>query len=112
MSLPSGSKVGWRELSIKFNLRNKKGARPQNGGQVLAEFAKTFGVNVNQFNPQQRLSGRDYIQRVRRARHILYKKVLIPTPRPQSIYNLLSEKKLKQKNSTLVKGCPKNYQKK
>lgn len=76
------SKISWRELSVKFNLSNKKGAIPPNGGQVLAEFAKTLGVNVHQFNPEQRLSGRDYIQRVRRARHKLYKKVSIPTLRP------------------------------
>lgn len=82
MALPSDSKVSWRELSVKFNLSNKKGAIPPNGGQVLAEFAKTLGVNVHQFNPEQRLSGRDYIQRVRRARHKLYKKVSIPTLRP------------------------------
>lgn len=62
MALPSDSKVSWRELSVKFNLSNKKGAIPPNGGQVLAEFAKTLGVNVHQFNPEQRLSGRDYIQ--------------------------------------------------
>lgn len=98
MSLPSGSKVSWRELSIKFNLRNKKGARPQNGGQVLAEFAKTF-------NPQQRLSGRD-IQRVRRAKHKLYKKVSIPTPRLTKHLQSAIRKKLKQKNSTLVKRLP------
>lgn len=79
MALPSDSKVSWRELSVKFNLSNKKGAIPPNGGQVLAEFAKTLGVNVHQFNPEQRLSGRDYIQRVRRARQKLYKKVSIPT---------------------------------
>lgn len=97
MSLPSGSKVSWRELSIKFNLRNKKGARPQNGGQVLVEFAKSLGVNVNQFNPQQRLSGRDYIQRVRRARHKLYKKVSIPTPRPTKHLQSAIRKKIKTK---------------
>lgn len=56
--------------------------RPPNSGQVLAEFAKTLGGNVNQFNPQQRLRGRDYIQSVRRARHKHYKRVSIPTQRP------------------------------
>lgn len=63
-------------------MRNKKGARPPNGGQVLAKFAKTLSVNVHQFNPEQRLSGRDYIRRVRRARQKLFKKVLIPIPTP------------------------------
>lgn len=87
----------------KIQLEKQKGARPPNGGQVLAEFAKTLVVNVHQFNPEQRLSGRDYTQRVRR--------VSIPTPRPTKHLQSAIQKKLKQKNSTLVKRLPQNLSK-
>lgn len=49
--LPSDSKVSWRELSVKFNSRNKTGARPPNGGQVLAKFAK-FGCKCTSIQPR------------------------------------------------------------
>ena len=82
-SLKPGSRISWRNLSIKFDVRNKIGSRPSNAGQVLMEVAKSFGIDVSRFNADQRLSGRDYIQRVRRARHkLMHKKVSIPTPRP------------------------------
>lgn len=33
--LPSGSKVIWRYLAIKFHVKNKSGQFPKNAGQVL-----------------------------------------------------------------------------
>lgn len=92
-AIPSGSKVSWRGLAIKFNFTNKNGVRPPNAGQVLLEIAKALGVNVNKFNPLQRLSGRDYFQTVRRAKYKLYKRVSIPTPRPtKSLQNAIQRK--------------------
>lgn len=70
-------------MAIKFNVLNKEGLRPSNAGQVLLEAANTLGVNTDQFNTNVRVNGRDYMQRVKRARHnLLYKTVSIPTPRP------------------------------
>lgn len=37
--LPSGSKVIWRYLAIKFHVKNKSGQFPKNAGQVLMTFA-------------------------------------------------------------------------
>lgn len=70
-------------MAIKFNVLNKKGLRPSSADQVLPEAAKTLGVNTDHFNTNVRVSGRDYMHRVKRARHkLLYKAVSIPTPWP------------------------------
>lgn len=82
-SLKPGSRVSWRNLSIKFDVKNQKGLRPSNAGQVLMEVANSLGIDVPRFNKDQRISGSDYFQRIRRARHkLLYRKVSIPTPQP------------------------------
>ncbi|CAG2192482.1 unnamed protein product [Mytilus edulis] len=69
-STTPGSKVNWQYLARKYNVLNKNGIRPLNGGQVLKQFAQDNGVNIHSFNPQSRVSGRDYIRRVRRAKKI------------------------------------------
>lgn len=70
-------------MSIKFDVKNQKGLRPSNAGQVLMEVAKFLGIDVLRFNEDRRISGRDYFQRIRRAVHnLLYRKVSIPTPQP------------------------------
>lgn len=82
-ALPSGSKISWRNLGIRFQVRNKSGLRPSNAGQVFMEAAKSLGINVSKFNTEKRISGRDYAQRIRRARHkLLYKKVSVPASQP------------------------------
>lgn len=82
-SLPKDAKISWRAMAIKFNVLNKKGLRPSSADQVLLEAAKTLGVNTDHFNTNVRVSGRDYMHRVKRARHkLLYKAVSIPTPWP------------------------------
>ena len=51
----------------------------------MMEAAKSLGIDVSRFNTEKRISGRDYVQRIRRARHkLLYKKVSIPTSQPTS----------------------------
>ena len=80
-SVPAGAKVSWRYLAIKFHLKNKHGVMPSNAGQVLLAFAKANGINSDKFNTCRRVSGRDFIQRIRRSKQKIYKKVSIPTPR-------------------------------
>ncbi|CAG2195362.1 unnamed protein product [Mytilus edulis] len=81
-SLPAKSNINWTELSRKYQVKNSYHKFPLNGGQVLYQFAKSEGVEVNKFNETKRISGRDYFRRVRRAKHILCKRLSTPTPRP------------------------------
>ena len=42
---------------------------------MFKDVAKSFGIDISRVNENQRLSGRDYIQRERRASHkLLFKK--------------------------------------
>lgn len=68
--LPKDSKISWRVMAIKFNVLNKEGHRPSNAGQVFLEAAKSLGVNTDHFNTIVRVSGRDYLQRVKRAKDL------------------------------------------
>lgn len=110
-ALPSGSKVSWRNLGIRFQVRNKSGLRPSNAGQVLMEAAKSLGINVSKFNTEKRISGRDYAQRIRRARHkLLYKKVSIPASQPTR--KLHTEIRRRLNNQEIYVGemiAPKTY---
>ncbi|CAG2194482.1 unnamed protein product [Mytilus edulis] len=46
-------------------------------------FSKDNGINVHNFNKQSRISGRDYLRRVRRAKYRLLKsRISLATPRP------------------------------
>ena len=62
-------------------IQTKNGVFPLNGGQILKEFAKQNGINTNHFNNHVRVSGRDYLRRVRRAKKRLTSKVAIPSNR-------------------------------
>lgn len=92
-----GSKVIWRYLAFKFHVKNKNGITPRNAGQVLQKYAELNGVNVTQFNTSERVSGRDFLQRVRRARLKLSIKVSIPTPRPARALRKEIQRKLGSK---------------
>ncbi|CAG2201010.1 unnamed protein product [Mytilus edulis] len=63
----------WKKLGEKFNVTNKKGERPANAGQILMGFAQYNKINTDQFNINMRISHRDYIQRVRRAKKTIIK---------------------------------------
>ncbi|XP_076089854.1 uncharacterized protein LOC143061451 [Mytilus galloprovincialis] len=78
---PHGSHVNWKKLGEQFNLTNKKGERPANAGQILMGFAQYNKINTDQFNINMRVSNRDYIQRVRRAKKRLSKGLTIPSTR-------------------------------
>lgn len=79
-----GSAIVWRSLAQKFNLRNRNGNIPQNSGQIMKVLAEINGIDTSELNTQIRVSGRDYFQRVRRAKMRFCPKVSIPTPRPEN----------------------------
>uniref|UniRef100_A0A8W8L0T5 Uncharacterized protein n=1 Tax=Magallana gigas TaxID=29159 RepID=A0A8W8L0T5_MAGGI len=110
-ALPSGSKVSWRDLGIRFQVKNKSGLRPSNAGQVLMEAAKSLGIDVSKFNTEKRISGRDYAQRIRRARHkLMYQKVSIPASQPTR--KLHTEIRRRMNNQEIYVGeliAPKTY---
>lgn len=88
-----GSAIVWRSLALKFNLRNRNGNIPQNSGQIMKVLAEINGIDTSKLNTQIRVSGRDYFQRVRRAKMRFCPKVSIPTPRPvRKLQNEVKEK--------------------
>lgn len=71
-----------------------KGLRPSNAGQVLIEVVKSSGIDVSRFIEDRRISGRDYCQRIRRARQKLsYRRVSILTPQPtRKLHTVIRQK--------------------
>lgn len=82
-SIPPVSTINWTQLGRKFNL--KRNAKvPNNAGQIMMAFAKTEGINVATFNEGKRVSQRDYLRKIRRAKKIVNiknKRITVPTPR-------------------------------
>lgn len=81
-ALPSHKTVSWTALAKKYDVKNSKGVRPGNAGQVLFHYAKQSGIDVFKFNKHKRISGRDYFRRVRRSKQKLVKRLSIPSSRP------------------------------
>jgi hypothetical protein len=77
-SLKPESHVNWQSMAKKYEMQTKNGIFPLNGGKLFKEFAKQNGINTNHFNNHVRVSGRNYLQRVRRAKKRLTSKVAIP----------------------------------
>lgn len=91
-----GAIINWTGLARKYNLRLQN-TIPQNGGQVMYEFAKSNGINVFKFNKHTRVSGRDYLRRIRRSiKRIGKSQISLPTPRPA--------KKLKLDIKTMIQS--------
>ncbi len=63
--MPPGSKINWSKSASDYQLKNKQGNVPRNGGQVLLEFARANGVAVDGFNPDKNVSGRGSFCRIR-----------------------------------------------
>ena len=101
-AIDPGSHIIWRSLAIRFQLRNKNGNLPHNAGQVLKEVAAKNGINTSTFNTTKRVSGRDYFQRVRRAKKRIWNKITMPTPKP--VRKLQQEIKQKILNKELYIG--------
>lgn len=59
--------VNWQKIATQlYPVTNKDGNFPSNRGFILKEFAKQSGVDVNSFNEDVLVSGRDFPARVRR----------------------------------------------
>ena len=57
--LKEGDEVNWSQLARNFNV-NINGVLPSNGGQVLKEFAQVNGIDIDVFNVDRKISGRNY----------------------------------------------------
>lgn len=80
-SYPPNKPINWSRLAKKYEVKCQE-KQPMNGGQVLLNFAKSQGINVNTFNPAKRVSGRDYLRRVRRSQIKIGKsRISIPSSR-------------------------------
>ena len=77
---PPNKPINWTRLAKKYNL-TRQGQVPPNAGQVLMQYAKSKGVDVYTFNKSKRVSGRDYLRRVRRSKIKLKHRISIPTVR-------------------------------
>lgn len=94
-SYPSNKPINWSRLAKKYDVKCQ-GKQPMNGGQVLMNYAKTQGVNVNTFNPAKRVSGRDYLRRVRRSQIKIGKsRISIPSSRSAKKIKSIIKMKLK-----------------
>ena len=47
--LDNGKEVNWSELARKYNVKNTVGEDARNGGQIVKEWLKSEGVDVNRF---------------------------------------------------------------
>ncbi|CAG2243548.1 unnamed protein product [Mytilus edulis] len=82
-SKPSGSDINWTLMAKTYNLQIN-GKFPANAGQVILEYAKKQGINTQTHNKEKRVSSRDYLRRIRRAKNTIYmrnKQHSLPTPR-------------------------------
>ncbi|CAC5365492.1 unnamed protein product [Mytilus coruscus] len=80
---PSGSDINWTLMAKKYNLQIN-GKFPANAGQVILEYARKQGINTQTHNKGKRVSSRDYLRRIRRAKNTIYmrnKQHSLPTPR-------------------------------
>ncbi|CAG2233515.1 unnamed protein product [Mytilus edulis] len=82
-SKPSGSDINWTLMAKTYNLQIN-GKFPANAGQVILEYARKQGINTQTHNKEKRVSSRDYLRRIRRAKNTIYmrnKQHSLPTPR-------------------------------
>ncbi|VDI42164.1 Hypothetical predicted protein [Mytilus galloprovincialis] len=102
--------INWSRMAIRYNVKCK-GKSPANGGQVLRAFAKLKGVNVDKFNENVRVSGRDYLNRIRRAKKRIYKsKLSMPTPRPAKVIKSIVKTKIETNEVNIgIKIAPKDF---
>lgn len=99
---PKNAVVNWTKLATKYNLTSSTSNDTLgNGGQVLMNFAKDNGIEVNKLNTHTKVSGRDILHRIRRAKkRALKSRVSIPTPR---LGKVLKEVVKKKWNKELLK---------
>lgn len=72
--------VNWSSLARKYTIKTKNGQFPANAGQILKQYAQDNGVDVNRFNRQKTVSGRDIAQRIRR-KYLRVRGITVPRER-------------------------------
>ena len=50
----SGIEINWSALARKYNIRNKRGELAKNGGQIVKDWLVSQGMDVNQFNTEDK----------------------------------------------------------
>ncbi|CAG2238823.1 unnamed protein product [Mytilus edulis] len=100
--------MNWSRLARKYEI-SCKNKIIQNGGQVLANFARDNGVNIAKFNRHLKISGRDIIQRIRRPKRRVYKsKLSVPLQRSSKKLKMILKDKIASKAYNIgVKITPK-----
>ncbi|CAC5358495.1 unnamed protein product [Mytilus coruscus] len=100
-TIEEGQTINWTSMARKHNFKNLNNKMPLNSGQILMAYAKEQGIDVYKFNKQSRVSGRDYLRRVRRAKKRLLKtNISINTPRSAKILRgIVKEKKYYEKRN-------------
>ncbi|VDI81081.1 Hypothetical predicted protein [Mytilus galloprovincialis] len=100
--------MNWSRLARKYEI-SCKDKIIQNGGQVLANFARDNGVNIAKFNRHLKISGRDIIQRIRRPKRRVYKsKLSVPLQRSSKKLKMILKDKIASKAYNIgVKITPK-----
>ena len=89
----TGSSISWRALGKKYDVKNSKGLHPMNAGEVLKEYAKSQGINIDHFNLERRISGRDYLRRIRRAKKTISKNISVPSSKSgKSIRHVIKQR--------------------
>lgn len=103
-----GKIVNWTRMAKKYNVTcNDK--HPANSGQVLANFARDNGIDINKFNQHVKVSGRDFVQRIRRPkRRVFRSKLSVPLQRSsKKLKEVLKSKILSQEYNIGIKIAPK-----
>ena len=111
---PQNAVVNWTKLATKYNLKSlKSNDAPGNGGQVLMNFAKDNGIEINKLNTHMNVSGRDILHRIRRSKkRALNSRVSIPTPRLGRVLKQVVKKKVEQGIiRTGIDIAPKSFEK-
>ncbi|CAG2231602.1 unnamed protein product [Mytilus edulis] len=104
--------MNWTRMAIKYNV-TLNGKLAGNGGQILKQFAQDNDIDVNQFNPHLRISGRDHLQRIRRSKKRVFRgKLAIPNKRTAKKLKSIIQHKLESKIYDIgLKIAPKEIRK-
>lgn len=83
--------VNWSELARSYNVKNKDGEIANNGGQIVKEWLKSVGVDVNKF---KRVHNSDESEHVRRKkRRGIGGEITMPTQvSPEKLREMAKEK--------------------
>ncbi|XP_071149927.1 uncharacterized protein [Mytilus edulis] len=110
-TIEEGQIINWTSMARKHNFQNLNNKMPLNSGQILMAYAKEQGIDIYKFNKQSRVSGRDYLRRVRRAKKRLLKtNISLNTPRSAKILRGIVKEKVESGEINIGKKiAPKTF---